>query len=170
MEDAIKTLEIVGQEKLRLQLKRDALVIEKKEREQKLLAIKTLVRTSGRMPNDKYKQCCESQRKHSSEILRLEGEISGIKAKLRELSEVEESTKRKAGASGVGSQTGQDVNPSESEVVRELVALRQFYQEFAADHTRVSSMRQMAAEFVTKLNPVIRGSVNKNRRYSRRFA
>lgn len=44
--------------------------------------------------------------------------------------------------------------------IEALCAIREEYQLFAADKTRVGSMRQMAAEFVTKLNPIIRKAVN----------
>jgi hypothetical protein len=51
----------------------------------------------------------------------------------------------------------QDVPPKT--FVTDLVALRHEYQEFAADKTRVGSMRQMAAEFVLKLNPIIKSAL-----------
>ena len=44
--------------------------------------------------------------------------------------------------------------------IESLVRIRDEYQEFSADKTRVGSMRQMAAEFVMKLNPIIRKFVN----------
>lgn len=49
---------------------------------------------------------------------------------------------------------------ADSDVVSQLVAMRDYYQNFSADATRVSSTRIMAAEFVGKLNPIIRGIVN----------
>lgn len=52
------------------------------------------------------------------------------------------------------------VIPPEKSLIRELVALRDDYQQFAADKTRVSSLRVMATEFVIKLNPIIRKLVN----------
>ncbi len=44
-------------------------------------------------------------------------------------------------------------------VVESLVALREEYQVFCADNSRVASMRRMAAEFVLKLNAIIRESM-----------
>jgi len=41
-----------------------------------------------------------------------------------------------------------------------LVELREEYQQFAADNTRVASMKAMAARFVLALNPIIRAAVN----------
>jgi chromosome segregation ATPase len=46
--------------------------------------------------------------------------------------------------------------------VESIVQIRDEYMAFAADKTRVGSMRQMAAEFVTKLNPVIRKAIGTN--------
>jgi DNA repair ATPase RecN len=43
-----------------------------------------------------------------------------------------------------------------------LIALRNEYQAFAADKTRVGSMRQMAAEFVLKLNPIIKKTISES--------
>lgn len=47
-----------------------------------------------------------------------------------------------------------------SDLVSALSALRQEYQEFSADTSRISSMRAMASEFVLKLNPIIKKAVN----------
>lgn len=48
------------------------------------------------------------------------------------------------------------------DLVTKLVALRNEYEEFAADHSRVSSRRQMAAEFSMKLGRIIRQTISKN--------
>ena len=47
--------------------------------------------------------------------------------------------------------------------VEALVELREEYQRFAADNTRVASMKAMAAKFVLELNPIIRAAVNDKR-------
>jgi hypothetical protein len=47
------------------------------------------------------------------------------------------------------------------QTVQNLVNLREEYQHFAADHTRVSSMRQMAAQFVLKLSGIIKQAIAK---------
>lgn len=43
---------------------------------------------------------------------------------------------------------------------KELVGMRDHYQEFAADPTRSPMARRMAAEFVVKLTPIIRKGIN----------
>lgn len=46
-------------------------------------------------------------------------------------------------------------------VIEYLVILRAEYEEFAADPSRIASRRQMAAEFVLRLNGVIRRAIGK---------
>ena len=46
--------------------------------------------------------------------------------------------------------------------VRALVELREKYQQFSADGSRVASMRRMASEFVLELNPIIKRMVSKS--------
>ena len=123
-------------ERRELSLQRDTLVLSKREHETQLISIKNLVRVSGRMPTDKYRQCCDSQATHARAILHIEDQLRPIKARLRELSDASHAEQQVINANGV---------PAKS-IVADLVALRDDYQRFAADGTRVSSMRQMSAE------------------------
>lgn len=129
---------------------RDDLVNSKKDHEVKLVAIKNLVRSSGRMEHSKYKQCCDSQQRHLNAIRSIENELAKLKVRLREIGVESFSETERA-----NSRNGEEVM-----IVQELVALRSDYQAFAADSTRVSSMRTMAAEFVVRLSGVIRRAVN----------
>ncbi len=52
-----------------------------------------------------------------------------------------------------------DGGQSSSSPIRELAALRDEYASFAADKTRVSSMRAMAAQFALELTPIIRALI-----------
>lgn len=132
--------------------RRGELVLTKRELENKMIAIKNLVRTGGRMANEKYKQCCDAQKKYTSEILKIERELTDIKTKLRHLSVYDVAEKR--------AEKAIEQQPSVSrDFVVSLVDLRSEYQRFAADMTRVSSMRQMAAEFALKLNPIIKAAM-----------
>lgn len=143
-------------EKLKLTNERSMLGLSKREHETKLIAIKNLIRTGGFMPHEKYKKCCDSQQKHSRAILHIEKQMAPIKKRLREIEEIES---RFQIANGQPVTHESPVASSESplkKTVVELVALRQNYQDFAADGTRIASMRQMAAEFVLKLNPIIK--------------
>lgn len=51
--------------------------------------------------------------------------------------------------------------PTQRDIIVKLVELRSEYEDFAADPSRISSRRQMASEFVVKLNAVIRTTINK---------
>jgi hypothetical protein len=144
-------------EKQELQKKKSDLLISKREHETKLVAIRNLVRSGGRLPNEKYKQCCNSQNNHSRAILRIETQLAPIKLRLREIYDIEFKAQNKNGATEHNKEAASEV-PVKSIVV-ELDTLRQEYQNFAADGTRVSSMRQMAAEFVIKLNPIIKRAI-----------
>lgn len=48
-----------------------------------------------------------------------------------------------------------DLPIDEKTLIGSLVKMRDKYQEFAADKSRVTSMRFMASEFVAELNPII---------------
>ena len=147
-------------EKRELQKKKTALVLSKREHETQLVAVKNVVRSGGRLPNEKYKQCCDSQNTHARAILHIENQLAPIKVRLREIADIE-FKERNGGNNGATHEEDHpkaETAPTKSIVV-ELVALRQEYQNFAADGTRVSSMRQMAAEFVLKLNPVIKRAI-----------
>jgi hypothetical protein len=100
----------------------------------------------GRLANSDF----ERLRKQRAELCRMQNElerqIRPITEKIRNLS-VEKD--RYSQSSFPGKST-----------VEALAVIRDEYQQFAADKTRVASMRQMAAEFVMKLNPIIRKSVN----------
>jgi hypothetical protein len=145
-------------EKQELQKKKSALILSKREHETKLVAIKNVVRSGGKLPNEKYKQCCDAQNTHSRAILHIEKQLASVKLRLREIADLEFKSKNGDGAANYNEPTAVPNAPVKS-IVSELVALRQEYQAFAADGTRVSSMRQMAAEFVLKLNPVIRQAI-----------
>jgi hypothetical protein len=63
----------------------------------------------------------------------------------------------------IASQVENAARPLENKLpcVKQLVALREKYQQFAADGSRVASMRRMASEFVLELNPIIKLMVSK---------
>ena len=138
--------------------KRDALTLSKRDHETKLIAVKNVVRSGGRLPHDKYRQCCDSQNTHAKAIMHIESELFKVKSRLREIAneQFDEKKRRKDLAKTVAS-TQQSA--PEKNIITELVCLRQAYQDFAADATRVSSMRQMAADFVLKLNPIIKRAI-----------
>lgn len=137
-----------------LQKEKVDLGLEKRRQELKLGNITNLIRTSGLMPADKYKQCVASQTKYREAIFAIELRLGAIKKRSTEIHRFMEDNGNL--------QDGENhVNPSQKrDVVQSLVAMREDYTNFAADSTRVSSMRQMAAEFVVKLDRVIKTAVN----------
>lgn len=145
-----------------LQQRREDILVNKREIEKKMLAIRTLVRTGGFMPREKYKQCCDSQDKYITQVKSIENELGSIKLKLRRIADEEFDRKALGKVPPVEVPTKEDeAKPEVAAVgtIQELVALRAYYQEFSADHSRVASRRQMAAEFAVKLNPIIRKAI-----------
>lgn len=137
--------------------RRSELVLSKKHHETKMLAIKNLVRGGGTMPYAKYKQCIDSQNTHANAILKIEQAMGPLKARIAEIRALisHSEQEQRNGESQVPQQGA-------SEIVKMLVAVRQEYQDFAADRTRVASMRQMAAEFALKINPIVRAALGES--------
>lgn len=146
-------------EKQELQKQKTDLCLSRREHESKLTAVKSLVRSGGRLPNEKYKQCCDSQRAHTRAILNIETQLAPIKTRLREIADIE-FKERNGGGNGATKEEKPITEYVPTAIVAELVALRQEYQNFSADGTRVASMRRMAAEFVLKLNPIIKQAIH----------
>ena len=117
--------------------------------------IKNLIRSSGLMPPEKYKQCCNAQSKYAEQIAHNEKRMSEIKLQLQKLADDEQLCHKKPSKPVVAVK----LEPLAKECIEALVALREKYQRFAADHTRVSSMRTIAAEFVCQLNPIIKSAL-----------
>jgi hypothetical protein len=135
-------------EKRDLQRKRSILALSKREHETKLIAVKNVVRSGGRLSSDKYKQCCDSQNAHSRAIMQIERQLAPIKDRLREIADAEFIDRNEI--------CEQHANGEPlCTILEDVILLQQQYQSFAADGTRVASMRQMAAEFALKLNPII---------------
>jgi TolA-binding protein len=133
-----------------LQVK-SGLIVDKREHETQLVLIKNAVRSGGRLSTEKYRRLCDTQNTHNRAILAIEKQLVQVNTRLRELAEID-------------NQNAEDRRTDSREmdekpIVQELVAIRQEYQNFAADGTRVASMRRMASEFVTKLNPIIKRAV-----------
>lgn len=138
-------------EKIQLQERKGELAQEKREYEAKLTELRNTVRSSGKMHPAKYKKLCDDQNGLVKCIRDTESQLFPIASKLRSIYS-EEQIEYHSAKEILG-------NKDQSPIVRELVALRQEYQDYAADATRVSSTRIMAANFVNKLNPIIKRAV-----------
>jgi hypothetical protein len=150
-----ETLLAIRSEIYDLQQKREILIQEKREIQSRLTKVKNLVRTSGLMPTEKYKQCCDAQSKYVSRIQAIEKDLGNLKLQIQKLADDEYNHRGKPSGLSV------DTKPQAmgKECIESLVALREKYQQFSADHTRVSSMRTMAAEFAFQLNPIIKAAL-----------
>ncbi len=133
-----------------LKLKRDALVLQKRDLETKLTAIKNLVRSSGRMPPDKYKICCESQTGYSRKIISIETQLLPIKQEIQRLSDDE------FFARSAPSAPSEPFKVPVKTLVLMLREVRDRWQDFSCDDAMgTSTERLQAAQFVRDLNPII---------------
>ena len=95
-----------------------------------------------RVQAGRYEHVCREQVGLKNELAGIERQLGELVQNIRDLS-----IESKVPAKDAG--TGRSVIPV-------LVGLRDEYEAFAADATRVSSMRRMAAEFGMKLTRIIR--------------
>lgn len=144
-----------------LQEEQEELKAQKRKIEVQKTKIKNLVRTSGYMERDKYRACCDSQAKYAQQIQVIEQRLGQNKMEIRKLNDqLHGAPHQKRLEPTQPQESPKASNPAiKKECLEAMVALRSKYQEFAADHTRVSSMRKMAAEFVLELNPVIKAAM-----------
>jgi len=142
------------QELAELSQEHSRLSSEKADIQSKLSAIKNLIRSSGMMPREKYKQCCDSQ----TELLR---KMASVERRLSEIKNRKTQVNLVAFAPKTEQEKAEKRNWDSPTVITELCSLRQEYQEFSADGSRISSKRQMASEFVIKLNGIIKRALNK---------
>ena len=136
--------------------RRSKLMLQKREIETKLANIKNLVRKEGLMPGGKYAACCEAQNKYRAAILKIEKEMQEMNAKRRELGdkirgyEVERPHPDYAETDAILAQPRPDV------LRAGIIEIKAEYQKFAADQTRILSMRTMAGELVAKITDMLR--------------
>lgn len=136
----------INQKVAALKATRTGLVNEKNEIVRKLASINAdcAIKMPGRQYQDK-------QRERNALITAMQG----IEQQIAELNS-EIST---LGASTPSDRKGAVDVAAQRPIVQELVELREYYEAFAADATRVSSTRIMAAEFTGKLTQIIRHAV-----------
>lgn len=89
-----------------------------------------------------YDSVCQNQQSLKDELVGIEKQLIGLSSEMRDLNTLKENPDVK--------------NNNRLGIIRILVALRDEYESFAADATRVSSMRRMAAEFSVKLTKIIK--------------
>ena len=122
------------------------------KRELQITLVKNKTNLLGPMPYDRKQNLLNIRSSVLERMSFIENQIAWAKRKIRELNiarcrreESEETSEYRVLKKGC---------------VEALVELREEYQQFAADNTRVASMKAMAAKFVLELNPIIRAAVN----------
>lgn len=116
-----------------------------------LSQLRNRVRVSGRMKNGDYQFVCQEQNNLKDELTEIEIQIGKTKMRLREIAEINQTRWAKRN----------DEIETPKSIIMELAAIREHYQKFSADATRVSSMRTMAADFAIKIDGVIKRAINK---------
>lgn len=123
-----------------------ALVCTLNEANSDLTSVNCSLKASGRLPDKEFQKLSRNRFALVAQKRSTESDLMLVTNEIR---------KRGIAKSASNYQS----NGNSAPIVTELNALRSRYQEFAADATRASSMRRMAAEFVLELNPIIRGAI-----------
>lgn len=127
-----------------LENKRTPLVDRKKEIELELSEINNKIRVGGYLDQNEYAKICERQDFVKREKYKIEQQILGIKRMIRE----------KNGEKDKITLQGKKIG--NSEIKSSLIELRDKYMAFAADTTRVSSMRAMSSKFVEEIQAILK--------------
>lgn len=145
----------------RLKKERQDFCDQKAEAQMRLTKIRNLIRSGGRMTAFKYKETCDSQSKQVAKIQQIDKRLGSLKLEIQKLCDQEHYSGVLPVPRPLAVAVDSDAHGLfRKEHIESLVALREKYQQFSADHTRVASMRTMAAEFANALNPIIRAAVN----------
>lgn len=141
---ADKKLEFIEGEIIQIQEKRQPLVDRKQEIETELAVLNNRVRVNGNLSDDEFRGICELQNNLMQEKRKIDSSLLAIKSEMTRKNRERDLLYNK-------------IKYSPKEVIEEkLIELRDKYTQFAADKTRVSSMRAMAAEFVSEINMLLK--------------
>lgn len=127
-----------------LNQRKSKLVLEKKELELKNSTLKNQVRSGGRMHDVKYKRVCDEQNSIKIKIFSIEREMADLSIEMMKKQSFRDQLK------------AEFKHDEPIDIKKKLVHLRDEYINFAADKSRVSSMRVMGAEFAEKLETLIK--------------
>lgn len=139
-------------EQTKLLCLKDELAGKKREHEAELMILKHQVR-GKRLPEKQYRQLCDIQSTRLKQIQEIEQEIRKVKARLRELNDIES---KRYHAANHQTATPEVTADRQLELLYSVSEIRDEYRQFSADPTRVSSMRRAAAEFANKLDDLLR--------------
>lgn len=124
-----------------LHRQKSAVCQRKAEIQAALAALTSEVRGKHVAPR-RYDAVCREQDALKSELAGIERQIIALAHEIR--------------IASLEANAPSDDTPTRKAAIPTLVALRDEYEAFAADATRVSSMRRMASEFTMKLTRIIR--------------
>ena len=148
------------EEKRQLLEKKGQITVKKMDIQTKLMAIRNNIRRKGIMPKSEYDKILKTQERYKKDVVEVEKELVPIRNRLVEIANAEHLAYAQRWTEKAEANKWMEVFASPV-IVQDLVSLRQHYQEFAADLTRVSSMRQMAADFVLKLSRIIKDDLKR---------
>jgi len=135
---------VIDAELYEIQEKRQPLVDRKQEIETELSVLNNRVRVNGNLPDLEFREICEIQDRLKAEKRQIDSMLLAYKTDL---------SKKNRERDAITTQ----IKYSPKEFIEErLVELRDKYTQFAADKTRVASMRAMAAELVNEINILLK--------------
>lgn len=118
---------------------------EKKKCQDALSEINSKIKSNGKhLPPAEYKKLCNKQDSLKREITEAEHEIANLQDQIRKKSHLADEIKLEV------------ATIAKKDMPNKITKLKDYYMNFAADKTRVSSMRAMAAEFAEKLEAISR--------------
>jgi|JI10StandDraft_1071094.scaffolds.fasta_scaffold2249562_1 chromosome segregation ATPase len=126
-----------------LQSQKNVLTTQKRSVEAEMAEIKSRIRTGGQLKQDEYNVLVKRQNTLRGDLHALEHSIASIN------SEIQKKHILKDGARQNKTRTKSD------DILEELKEMKDYYINFAADRTRVASLRALSAEFGEKLELLI---------------
>lgn len=133
---------------LPLTMKKEELVLKKREMEVKMAIYNTRIRTSTKkLPDSEYKSICRKQDKLRSDILEIEIQLNDLNNQIRKKEILIRNLNREGLENG---------NQNAKSILDEIHKLKNKYIEFSSDSSRISSMRLMASQFIDDLENIIK--------------
>lgn len=109
-----------------------------------LTEIKNRLRNNGMLPPKEYNSLCNKQNIIVASISSTLDKINDIKLEISKKHTLKQALKDEM------------LTDEDKEIIQKLEILKSHYVNFAADRSRISSMRAMAAEFAEKINMIIK--------------
>lgn len=156
MSKALEEIALIRLRVTELKNKKSELLLRKKPIEAELSQLSNRVKSQNshrtRLSPEEYRQICGRQAALKKKLAQIEVDITPISAEIRRLHADEDLIRADSGMqiSNIVQSTGGDVD-----FLRKVAQIRDYWQQFAGDQTRVNSMRIMAAQFAEQLTSAI---------------